>query len=97
MRALSIFCAVSLLTACSSAPVAPDVLAHVETVSVPKPTPVLCVHETDIPPPPVKRAIAPDADIEQYAAWAKLRDKDLRIYAGKLNAALIACSHGGTP
>lgn len=76
--ALAIFCA-----ACSSQPV------RVETVTVEKPVPVACVQE--IPPEPVVPAIAPDADIEQRAAWVALVIGNWRHYAAQLRAMLLAC------
>lgn len=98
MRALVICCVSSLLAACSSAPVAPEVVTgHVETVRVPVPTPVACVRAADVPPAPKAPAIAADADVEQLAAWAKLRDQQLRQYASALRAIVIACEGGNEP
>ena len=97
MRVLMICCAALWLAACSSAPALPDVTAHVETVTVPKVVTIGCVRYEDIPAPPSPPAIASRADIEQRAAWAVLRDQQLRQYAAQLRAALVACATGGKP
>jgi hypothetical protein len=72
----------SILAACSTTP-------QIETVTVEKPVPVACVKE--IPDPPTPPVIAADADIEQKAAWAVLRIRQLQQYANELRAILLAC------
>ena len=74
--------ACSILAACSTTP-------QIETVTVEKPVPVACVKE--IPPEPDAPVIAPDADLEQRAAWFRVRVHQLQQYANELRAILLAC------
>ncbi len=84
-------CLVSwLLQACSSGPVIRDLTTGVVTVD--KPIAVRCIKASDIPPPPAAPLIAADADIEQRAAWAKIRDAQLRQHIVLLRATLLACA-----
>lgn len=77
------FCATLFLTACANSP------ARVETITAEKPVPVACVKS--VPSEEPAPIIASDADIEQLAAWARLREKQHRLYIGKLRALLLAC------
>ena len=83
MRVLTAFLTASLLTACATDGITTGV------ITVDRPIPVSCVKEIPRQPPPP--AIVADADIEQKAAWARIRDVQLRQYAAKLRATLIAC------
>ena len=74
--------ACSILAACSTVP-------RVETVTVEKPVPVSCVKA--IPDAPEVPDIAPDADMEQRAAWFRLRLQQLQQYVNELRAILLAC------
>jgi len=92
-RALTI--AVALLAAaCQSSPAVPEITTGVKIVT--KPYAVPCVKS--VPEAPVPPAIAADADIEQRAAWARIRDAQLRQHVAILRAVLVACtsSIGGT-
>lgn len=88
MRVLIASC-VALLTACSSNPP-----LTTQVVTVDRPIPVRCVKAEDIPAFPSPPLIAEDADIEQRAAWAAIRDAQLRHYAAQLRAVLTACATG---
>lgn len=76
-----------ILAGCASTP---PITTGVITVD--RPIAIRCIKAADIPEWPTAPAIADDADIEQLAAWAKLRISQLRHYAAQLRAALTACA-----
>lgn len=87
MRVPTIFCAALFATACATTkPITTGV------ITVDRPVAVRCVRAADIPPMPVPPTIAADADIEQLAAWAKLRIAQLRHHAAQLLAIVTACA-----
>lgn len=90
MRVLMLCLAISLTAACSTSPVIPDLTTGVITTD--KPIPTRCVNISEFPIAPKAPPIATDADPEQRAAWAKLRDSQLRQYIKELRATLLACA-----
>jgi hypothetical protein len=79
----------ALLAGCASTS---PLVSGIQTVEVPRIVVQRCVKASDIPSVPTPPAIADDADIVQRAAWARLRDAQLRQYVLQLRAALLACA-----
>lgn len=88
---------VSVLAGCASFAPKPDLVTHVETVTVKVPVPVPCVAMNDVPPPFVTSMPA-TGDVAQLAAGASA---DLRVLKPRYEAArklLLQCTtDGGTP
>ena len=92
MRAVIVFAAL-VLAACQAMPQAPTVLTSVKSV----PTPILepCVAASSIPTIPLAAPIPPDADVDQRAAWARIRHRQLLDYIAMQRALLIRCATQG--
>ena len=83
-----------LLAACATTP--PDLTSGVKTVD--RPYPVACVKAANVPPLAAAPPLRADADIDQRAAWARIRLTQLRQHDAVLQAILIGCATtGGSP
>jgi len=93
VRRLTSVLAALVLAACQLAPPLPEVVTSVKTVD--KPYPVACVKAGSVTQLPTAPVLAVDADIEQRAAWARIRMNQLRQHDITLQAILVGCTTTG--